>query len=77
RREGAAGATAQRGVWGFRGDGEPRGDRVLALRRDVPVIVEVVDAPERAARWLELALEAGREGDLVYVEPVAEALALR
>jgi PII-like signaling protein len=76
RREGAAGATAQRGVWGFRGDGEPHGDRVLALRRDVPVVVEVVDAPERAARWLELALEAGGEGDVVYVESIPEAIAL-
>jgi PII-like signaling protein len=76
RREGAAGATAQRGVWGFRGDREPHGDRVLALRRDVPMVVEVVDAPERAARWLELALEVGCEGDVVYVEPIAEAIAL-
>jgi PII-like signaling protein len=76
RREGAAGATAQRGVWGFRGDREPHGDRVLALRRDVPMVVEVVDTPERAARWLELALEVGCEGDLVYVESIAEAIAL-
>jgi PII-like signaling protein len=76
RREGAAGATAQRGVWGFRGEGEPHGDRVLALRRDVPMVVEVIDAPERAARWLELALEVACEGDLVYARPIAKAIAL-
>ena len=76
RREGAAGATAQRGVWGFRGEGEPGGDRVLALRRDVPMVVEVVDAPERAARWLELAQEIARDGDVVYAQEVREAIAL-
>jgi PII-like signaling protein len=75
RREGAAGATAQRGVWGFRGEEEPRGDRVLGLRRDVPMVVEVVDAPERAARWLELAREVGCEGDFVYGQRVRGTIA--
>ena len=74
RREGAAGATALRGVWGFRGDGEPHGDRVPALRRDVPMLVEVVDSPERAARWLELARELACEGDVVYAEPIPKAI---
>jgi PII-like signaling protein len=76
RREGAAGATAQRGVWGFRGEGEPHGDRVLALRRDVPMAVEVVDAPERAERWLEMARELRCEGDVVYVQEVPKAISL-
>lgn len=66
RRENAAGATAQRGVWGFRGQEEPHGDRVLALRRDVPMVVEAVDTPARAARWLELAQEIACEEDVVY-----------
>jgi PII-like signaling protein len=76
RREGAAGATAARGVWGFRGEGEPHGDRVLGLRRDVPMVVETVDAPERAARWFELALSLANEGDVVYAQPVPKAIAL-
>jgi PII-like signaling protein len=66
RREGAAGATALRGVWGFRGDVAPHGDRVLALRRDVPLIVETVDTAERAERWLELAQSLAGEADVVY-----------
>ena len=74
RREGAAGATAQRGVWGFRGEGEPSGDRVLALRRDVPMVVEVVDVPERAARWLEIAHELAGESDVVYVQGAGEVI---
>jgi PII-like signaling protein len=76
RREGAAGATAQRGVWGFRGDEEPHGDRVLALRRDVPMVVEVVDAAERAGRWLEIAEEVACEGDVVYSQAVGRSLTL-
>ncbi len=76
RREGAAGATAQRGVWGFRGEGGPHGDRVLALRRDVPMVVEVVDAPERAARWLELAHELACDGDVAYLQRIPTVIAL-
>jgi PII-like signaling protein len=76
RREGAAGATAQRGVWGFRGDGEPHGDRVLALRRDVPMVVEVVDSGERSRRWHELALELAGEDDVVYTQPIGSRITL-
>lgn len=76
RREGAPGATAQRGVWGFRGEGEPHGDRVLALRRDVPLVVEVVDSAERAARWVELAHDAACEGDVVHVQSIHDAITL-
>jgi PII-like signaling protein len=76
RRDGAPGATSLRGVWGFRRDGEPHGDRVLALRRDVPTLVEVVDAPERAPRWLELAGELACEGDVVYAQPIRRVLTL-
>lgn len=70
RREGAAGATAQRGVWGFRGAGEPHGDRVLALRRDVPIVVEVVDSAERCRRWHEIALALAGEDDVVYAQAI-------
>jgi PII-like signaling protein len=76
RTEGAAGAAALRGVWGFRGDGEPHGDRVLALRRDVPLVVETVDTPERAARWRDLALELAGDQGLVYSEAIPRTFAL-
>jgi PII-like signaling protein len=51
RREGAAGATILRGVWGYHGDHEPHGDRLLQLRRRVPVVTVLVDTPENVARW--------------------------
>jgi PII-like signaling protein len=70
RREGAAGATALRGVWGFRGGGTPHGDRVLALRRDVPMLVETVDALDRAARWGELARLSAGDEDVVYSQAI-------
>jgi PII-like signaling protein len=76
RREGARGATALRGVWGFRGDVAPHGDRVLALRRDVPVIVETIDTAERAGRWLEIAESLAERPDLMYRQNLGRTFAL-
>jgi PII-like signaling protein len=76
REEGAAGATALRGVWGFRGATPPHGDRVLALRRDVPILVEAIDAPEPAARWRELARSLARKDDVVDSQPIDGTLPL-
>jgi PII-like signaling protein len=76
REEGAAGATALRGVWGFRGVTPPHGDRVLALRRDVPILVEAIDAPEPATRWRELALSFVGADDVVHSQPIEKTLTL-
>jgi len=70
RAEGAAGATALRGVWGYHGDHAPHGDRLAALRRHVPIVVNFIDAPERAARWLGLAEELTAETGLLTAETV-------
>jgi PII-like signaling protein len=75
-RAGAPGATALRGVWGFGGDVAPHGDRVLALRRDVPLIVETVDSVEGSWRWLEIAESLARDSDLVYRQAVGRRFAL-
>jgi PII-like signaling protein len=76
REEGAAGATALRGVWGFRGATLPHGDRVLALRRDVPILVEAIDAPETAARWRDLARSLAGDDDVVDSQPIEKTLTL-
>ncbi len=76
REEGAAGATALRGVWGFRGSTPPHGDRILALRRDVPILVEAIDAPEAAVRLRELARSLAGEDDIVHSQPIEGALTL-
>jgi PII-like signaling protein len=54
RRSGAAGATCLRGIWGYHGDDPPHGDRLLSLRRHVPVVTVIVDEPGNASRWFEM-----------------------
>jgi PII-like signaling protein len=70
RRAGAAGATALRGVWGYHGDHAPHGDRLLQLRRRVPVVTVIVDAPEQIARWFAIVDELTDETGLVTMEQV-------
>jgi PII-like signaling protein len=76
RAEGAAGATALRGVWGYHGDHAPHGDRLLALRRHVPILVQFLDAPARAERWLALAAELSAETGLLTAETVPRVMTL-
>ncbi len=56
------GATSIRAVWGYNGDRAPRGDALLALRRDVPIVTEIVDAPERLGELLTVARDIA-DGD--------------
>ncbi|MGA8745195.1 MAG: DUF190 domain-containing protein [Solirubrobacterales bacterium] len=70
RAEGAAGATALRGVWGYHGDHAPHGDRLLALRRHVPILTVIVDTPTRCERWFEIAAELTEETGLLTSEVV-------
>lgn len=50
REANASGATALRGIWGYHGDHPPHGDRLLSLRRHVPIVTIVVDRPEEIRR---------------------------
>ncbi|MEX2197019.1 MAG: DUF190 domain-containing protein [Thermoleophilaceae bacterium] len=70
REQGAAGATALRGVWGYNGDHAPHGDRFWSLRRHVPVVTVVVDSPENIRRWWELVDELTASSGLVTSEIV-------
>ncbi len=70
REAGAAGATALRGIWGFHGAHAPHGDRLLSLRRHVPMLTTVVDTPERIARLFPIVDELTREQGLVTSEIV-------
>jgi PII-like signaling protein len=67
---GAAGATALRRSWGCHGDHAPHGDRLLALRRRVPVVTVVVDEPARIRRWFAIVDELTDETGLVTCETV-------
>ncbi len=74
---GASGATALRGVRGFYADHEPFADRLLSLRRNVPVHVIVVDRPANMRRWWPIVDEATAEAGLVTSElvPASHAFA--
>ena len=68
--EGAAGATALRGIWGYHGDHPPHGDRLLGLRRRVPVLTVVVDTPSRIRRCFRIVDELTDQTGLVTCETV-------
>jgi PII-like signaling protein len=70
RAEGAPGATALRGIWGYHGDHAPHGDRFWALRRRVPVIATVVDRGPAIARWFQIVDELTDATGLVTSERV-------
>ncbi len=66
----AAGATSLRGIWGFHGDHAPHGDRLLRIRRHVPVVTIAIDTPERISRAFEIVDELTTEHGLVTSEMV-------
>lgn len=73
RETGARGATALRGVWGFHGAHAPHGDRLLQVRRHVPVVTVVVDTPDAIARAFAVVDQVTRERGLVTSEAVPTA----
>jgi PII-like signaling protein len=52
RRRGMAGATVLRGVMGFGPGSRLRTAKILRLSEDLPIVVEIVDKPERIAEFL-------------------------
>lgn len=70
RRNGAAGATALRGVWGYDGRHPPHGDTFWSLRRRVPTLTVVVDSPAKAQGWFDLLDEITPERGLITSEVV-------
>ncbi|WP_051325167.1 DUF190 domain-containing protein [Candidatus Solirubrobacter pratensis] len=65
-----AGATTLRGAFGFHGDHEPHGDRILQLRRGVPAVTVIVDTPEHVERSFAIVSELTRRRGLVTSETV-------
>jgi PII-like signaling protein len=72
----ASGVTCVRGVWGFHGDHAPHGDRLLQLRRHVPMVTIVVDTPDGIARSFEIVDEMTDQAGLVTSEMVPAMAAL-
>ncbi len=76
RESDAAGATSLRGIWGFHGDQEPHGDKLLQVRRHVPVVTIAIDAPDRIERSFRIIDELTSEHGLVTSEMVPAATAM-
>ena len=76
RESGTAGATSLRGIWGFHGDHPPHGDRLLQLRRRVPIVTIVVDRPDRIAEAFGIVDELTDRAGLVTSEMVPATTAL-
>ncbi len=70
REAGAIGATSIRGIWGFHGEHPPHGDRLLQLRRHVPITTIIVDAPDRVGELFGVVDELTGESGLVTSEIV-------
>jgi PII-like signaling protein len=70
RREGAAGATALRGQWGYHGQHQPHGEAFWSIRRHVPVLTLLLDTPENMQRWFEIVDQMTAETGLVTSEIV-------
>jgi PII-like signaling protein len=72
----ARGATVLRGIWGFHGDHQPHGDKLLQLERRVPVTTVIVDTPDNIARSFDIVDELTQEHGLVTSEMVPALLAI-
>lgn len=70
RREGAAGVTVLRGIWGYHGDRPPHGERLWSITRHVPTLSVLLDTPANARRWFEIVDELTAETGLVTSELV-------
>ena len=75
RERGMAGATVLRGVMGFGAHSRMHTAKVLRLSEDLPIIIEIVDKPERIEAFLPLLDEWIEEG-LVTLER-AQVIAYR
>lgn len=67
RRRGMAGATVLRGIMGFGADSRMHTAKILRLSEDLPIIVEIVDKPDRIEGFLPAVDSMMREG-LVTLE---------
>ncbi len=69
RKRGMAGATVLRGIMGFGADSHLHTAKVLRLSEDLPIVIEIVDTPERIDAFVPVVDGMMQEG-LVTVERV-------
>ncbi len=54
RKEGMAGATVFRGLMGFGADSRMHTAKILRLSEDLPIVIEIVDKPERIEKFINI-----------------------
>lgn len=64
RRRGMAGATAMRGLLGFGANSLVHTAKILRLSEDLPMVVEIVDKPDRVAAFLPILEDMVSEGTI-------------
>ena len=69
RKEGFSGATVLRGVAGFGGSSVYHTDKILRLSQDLPVVIEVIESPDRIETILPR-LDEMIQGGLITLEKV-------
>jgi len=69
RRQGLAGATVLRGIMGFGAHSRMHTAKILRLSTDLPILIEIVDNPQRIAEFLPVIDPMIREG-LITLEKV-------
>jgi len=69
RRRGLAGATVLHGTTGFGASSRIHTAKILRISEDLPMVIEIVDKPERIAEFLPVLDEIVTEG-LVTLERV-------
>jgi len=69
KEKGMAGATVLRGVMGFGADSRMHTAKILRLSEDLPMVIEIVDSPEKIEMFLPLLDDMIKEG-LVTLENV-------
>ena len=62
REQGLAGATVLRGLEGFGARSQLHTSRILRLSSDLPIVVEIVDTPDKIEAFLPLIDEAVEDG---------------
>jgi hypothetical protein len=62
RRQGMAGATVLRGTLGFGAHSQIHTAKVLRISENLPMVIEIVDKPERIAQFLPVLDTMMKEG---------------
>ncbi len=65
-----AGITVYRGIEGFGASSRIHSARIFRMSEDLPIILEIVDIPQRIEEFLSILEEYNLEGTLVTVEDI-------